>query len=76
MLKHQNVTDTRCSKALNLRMIPCHFSFTSFRIIHKSTHNSRGNLALPFTFDVGLIDLTTTNEIANLIRFRQSHAHY
>ena len=52
------------------------FLFTSFRIIHESTHNSRRNLALPFTFDVGLIDLTTTNEIANLIRFRQSYAHH
>ena len=28
------------------------------------------------TFDVGLIDLTTTNEIANVIRFRQSYAHH
>ena len=52
------------------------FLFTSFRIIHESTHNSRKNLALPFNSDVGLIDLTTTNEIANLIWFRQSHTHH
>ena len=57
-------------------MIPCQFFIYTFRIIHESTHNSRRNLALPFTFDVGLIDLTTTNEIANLIRFRQSYAHH
>ena len=52
------------------------FLFTSFPIIHVSMHNSHRNLALPFTFDVGLIDITTTNEIANLIRFRQSYAHH
>ena len=57
-------------------MIPCQFFVYTFRIIHEPTHNSRRNLALPFTFDVGLIDLTTTNEIANLIRFRQSYAHH
>ena len=60
MLKHQNITDTRCSKAYNLRMIPCHFFFVYIVSHYPRTH-------------VGFIDLTTTNEIAKLIRFRQSH---